>query len=56
MSGNRLGAPSADGEVSASGAEAALEAGMNDLLAKPFGLPDLERLLIRWTRARDFDV
>ncbi|HET8932775.1 MAG TPA: ATP-binding protein [Polyangiales bacterium] len=31
--------------------KAALEAGMNDLLAKPFGLPDLERLLIRWTRA-----
>ena len=31
--------------------KAALEAGMNDLLAKPFGLHDLERLLIRWTRA-----
>jgi CheY-like chemotaxis protein len=31
--------------------KAALDAGMNDLLAKPFGLPDLERLLIRWTRA-----
>ena len=31
--------------------KAALEAGMNDLLAKPFGLLDLERLLIRWTRA-----
>jgi CheY-like chemotaxis protein len=31
--------------------KAALEAGMNDLLAKPFGLNDLERLLIRWTRA-----
>jgi signal transduction histidine kinase/CheY-like chemotaxis protein len=31
--------------------KAALDAGMNDLLAKPFGLHDLERLLIRWTRA-----
>jgi signal transduction histidine kinase/CheY-like chemotaxis protein len=31
--------------------KAALEAGMNDLLAKPFGLHDLERLLVRWTRA-----
>jgi signal transduction histidine kinase/CheY-like chemotaxis protein len=31
--------------------KAALDAGMNDLLAKPFGLHDLERLLVRWTRA-----
>jgi CheY-like chemotaxis protein len=31
--------------------KAALQAGMDDLLAKPFGVHDLERVLLRWTRS-----
>jgi CheY-like chemotaxis protein len=32
--------------------KAALQSGMDDLLAKPFSLNDLERVLLRWTRTR----